>query len=369
MVLSRLAGAVLACLLAAAPAAAFDEAAVEALLQNYAAASGAPGFVVAIRQGDAAPWVRGYGTADLEQGTPMQAATVLPIASITKAFVGVAVLLLEQDGKLKVSDPLSRFLPDYPGGEDITLAELLTHTSGVANFVSLPVFANNQAKDWTPQELIGLFGDLPPTAPPGEKCQYSDSGFILLGQVIEKASGLSFGDFVRQRIAAPLGMASTQQGSNEPIIPLRAHGYFGQPGAWKNEGYVSQSAPGAAGSMLSAAGDLALLGAVLLPGGPLLQPDERAAMVQPVLLNDGQPCGYALPGAAGSYGYGLELVSFDSLPGHRALGKSGVFPGFGAYLAAFENSDLTVAVLANGDGSLAHLVPLARDIAQLLLKP
>lgn len=369
MVLQRLLSGVLAALLLAPPAQAFDQGAVEALIQTHAQASGAPGFVVAIRQGDADPWVRAYGTADLEQGTPMQAATILPIASITKAFVGVAVLLLEQDGKLKVSDPLSRFLPDYPGASQITLADLLTHTSGVGNFVNLPVFSNNQAKDWTPQQLIGLFRDLPPTAPPGQACRYSDSGFILLGQVIEKASGQSFGDFVRQRITEPLGMKSTQQGSNEPIIPLRAHGYFGQPGAWKNEGYVSQSAPGSAGGMLSAAGDLVRLGAVLLPGGPLLQPDERTAMVQPVLLNDGKTCSYALPGAAGSYGYGLELVTFDSLPGHRALGKSGVFPGFGAYLAAFENSDLTIAVLANGDGSLAHLVPLARDLAELLLRP
>jgi CubicO group peptidase (beta-lactamase class C family) len=360
---------VLAVLLAAAPARAFDEAALEALIQQHARTSGAPGLVVAIRQGDGDPWVRAYGIADLEQGTPMQAATILPIASITKAFVGVAVLLLEQDGKLSLGDPLSRFLPDYPGGDAITLAELLTHTSGVANFVDLPAFADNQAKDWTPQQLVALFRDLPPTAAPGRECRYSDSGFILLGQVIEQASGMSFGDFVRQRVTQPLGMATTQQGSNAPIVPLRAHGYLGRPGAWTNSPYVSQSAPYAAGGMLSAAGDLVKLGAVLLRGGPLLDPAERAAMARPVLLSDGSACSYPLPGASGSYGYGLELVTFESLPGHRALGKSGVFPGFGAYIAAFENSDLTVAVLANGDGSLAQLVPLARDIAELLLRP
>ncbi len=138
----------LALLLAAAlPAQAFDEVAIEALVQQRLAASDAPGVAVVIRQGETAPWVRAYGMADLEQGSPMQPATVIPIESVTKVFTSLAILLLEQDGKLSTGDALSRFLPDYPGGDGITLAQLLTHTAGVANFVTVPVFADNQAKD------------------------------------------------------------------------------------------------------------------------------------------------------------------------------------------------------------------------------
>ncbi len=187
--------------------------------------------------------------------------------------------------------------------------------------------------------------------------------------MIERVSGETFGDFVRQRITLPLGMESTIQGDNQTIIALRAHGYIGKRGAWQNAPYISQSAPYAAGDMLSTAGDLVKLGDALLPDGPLLRPAERQAMTAPVLLADGKPCSYPLPGAQGSYGFGLELVTFDLLPGHRALGKSDVFPGFSSYFAAFENSHLSIALLANGDSSLEMLVPLARDIAALLLKP
>ena len=312
-----------------------------------------------IRRGDEPAWIQTYGLAQVEQASVMQPETVLPIASITKAFVATAILLLEQDGKLSTSDPLSNFLPDYPNATNITLAQLLTHTSGVPNFVSVPAFADNQAKDWTPQELVALFEKLPPSFPPGEKCLYSDSGFILLGLVIEKASGQSFGDYIREHITGPLAMPSTMTGSNKPIIPWRAAGYTGKPDAWQNAPYISQTTPFTAGGMMSNPGDLINLADVLMPGGPLLQPANRAAMIAPAPLSGGGTCSYPLPGAKGSFGYGLELVTFDSLPDNRAIGKSGVFPGFGGYLVAFENTDISMVLLANGDGSMPKLVELS----------
>jgi len=355
-------------LLGSTPTAArnLDATALEALARARWEASDAPGMVIAVRRGGEV-WTAAYGSADLEQGRAMQPATMLPIASITKAFVAVSILLLQQEGALSLQDPLSRFLPDYPHGAEITLAQLLTHTAGVPNFVNLPAFAGDQAKDWTPQELVALFRDLPLTSPPGTACLYSDSGFILLGLVIEQVAGKPFGAFVRDRIATPLGMATTAAGSNRPLLPLRGAGYEGKRAAWQNAPYVSWTAPFSAGGLVSAIDDLLKLAAVLEPGGPLLDQANRAAMVAPVRLADGSLCSLPLPGAAGSYGYGLELVTFDALPEHRALGKSGVFPGYGAYLASFEGSDLSVALIANGDGSLAFLVSLARDIALLLL--
>lgn len=355
-------------LLPAWPAAARspDAAALAALVEARLAASDAPGVTVALRLGDWS-WVASFGSAQLEQGTPMQAATVLPIASITKAVVAVSILLLQQQGALSLDDPLAHFLPDYPRGEEITLAQLLTHTAGVPNFVALPAFAQDQARDWTPQQLLALFRELPLTFAPGTACLYSDSGFILLGLVIEQASGQSFAEFVSAEVTGPLGMATTAPGDNHTLLPLRAGGYIGKRGGWQNAPYVSWSAPFSAGGLVSRVADLLKLAAVLQPGGPLLSEENRSAMIAPVRLADGSLCQLPLPGASGSYGYGLELVTFDALPSHRALGKSGVFPGFGAYLAAFEGSDLAIALQANGDGSLAFLVALARDIALLLL--
>jgi len=362
-------GLALVCLLLLLPGAAtaLDAQGVAALVEQRFAAGDAPGLIVAIRQGGAEPRVLAFGTAELEQGSAMRQQTVLPIASITKAFVGVAILLLQQDGKLGLDDPLARFLPDYPGAEGITLRRLLNHTAGIPDFVTIPAFADNQAKDWTPAQLVALFAAEPPTAPPGKECRYSDSGFVLLGLVIEKAAGQSFDVFVRERITGPLGMASTIMGSSIDLVPLRARGYAGKREAWQNVPFLSQGAPFTAGAMMSNAGDLARLGAVLLPGNPLLQPDSIAQMTAPAVLADGSPCALPVPGAAATYGLGLELVTFDELPAHRALGKSGVFPGFGAFFAAFEHSDLTVVVIANGDASLPLVVPILRDIARLLL--
>lgn len=359
--------ALILCLLLPVPAAAVDQTAIEQLIQQRFASSDSPGLIVALRAGDEEPLVFAYGTAELEQGSRMQAETVLPIASITKALVGVSVLLLQQDGRLRLDDPLSRFLPDYPGAAGITLAQLLNHTAGIPDFVTIPAFADNQAKDWTPTELVALFSREPPTAPPGQECRYSDSGFVLLGLVVETASGQSFGDFVRERITGPLGMRSTAMGSNTPLLPLRARGYAGKRDAWSNVPYLSQSAPFSAGAMVSTAGDLVRLGAVLLPGSPLLQPESIAAMTASPVLAKGAKCALPLPGAAATYGLGLELVTFDVLPAHRALGKSGVFPGFGAFFAAFEDSDLSIVVIANQDNSLPLVVPLLRDLAELLL--
>ena len=348
-------------------AASDDSSAVEQMVQIWLATNDTPGVAVVIRRGDEPAWIQTYGMAQIEQTNVMQPQTVLPIASITKAFVATAILLLEQDGRLSTSDPLSLYLPDYPNATNITLAQLLTHTSGVPNFVSVPAFADNQAKDWTPKELVALFEKLPPSFPPGEQCLYSDSGFVLLGLVVEKASGQSFGDFVHNYISGPLAMPSTVMGHNKLIIPLRAAGYTGKPGAWQNAPYISQVTPFTAGSMMSNPGDLINLAAVLMTDGPLLQPANRAAMIAPAPLSGGGTCNYPLPGAEGSFGYGLELVTFDSLPDHRAVGKSGVFPGFGSYLVTFENSDLSMVLLANGDGSTPKLVELSRDIAEVLL--
>lgn len=344
--------------------------AIDALVRDrLARADAPPGFALAILDQGRPTLVRSYGLANLEQTTPVDEASVFPIASITKTFTALAILLLEQDGRLATGDPLARFLPDFPNAGRITLRDLLVHTSGIAEFTQLPPFATDQARDWRPDELIALVAAAPPLDPPGQVCRYSDSGYILLGRVVELASGQSFMDYVREHVARRLAMPSIVPGSHQALILRRADGYARAGQAWDNAPYVSLEAPWAAGGLMGRVGDLVNLAQALRPDGPLLRPASYQAMVAPVILKDGQRCRLPLPGAEATYGYGLEIVRFDDLPEHRAIGKSGVFPGYSGYVAAFEGTGLTVAALANADGSLPFTVETVHELARLLLRP
>ena len=341
---------------------------VDRLVRDRLAGTGAPpGFAISILAEDGQVVSNAYGVADLEQGAPVGPNSVFPIASITKTFTALAILQLEQEGRLSTTDPLSRFLPDFPGSSGITLRDLLVHTSGIAEFTELSPFAQDQARDWTPDELIALIAKAPPLHPPGEVCLYSDSGYILLGHIVEIASGQSFGDYVRAKIAQPLAMSSVAIGSHRDLIPHRVQGYVRTGTAWFNAPYISLQAPWAAGGLLAKADDLVRLGPAIGADGPLLQAKSYAEMIAPVMLSNGSPCRLNLPSAEATFGYGLEIVRFDDLPNHRAIGKSGVFPGYSSYFATFEGSGLTVAAFANADGSLPFTVETVHDIAKLIL--
>lgn len=358
-----------AALLCSGAAAAADPDGLAKLIETRMADGGPPAVSVAVIQDGQPVLVRAFGTAEIEQDAAARLETVFPIASITKTFTALAIMLLQEDGKLKTSDPLSRFMPDYPNAQGITIRNLLTHTSGIPEFTTIEPFASGQALDWTPQELVAMFEKPPPDFAPGAKCLYSDSAYILLGLVIEKVSGQSFGDFVRDRITRPLSMTTAALGSGTTIVPHRAGGYSRLPAGrapLQNSTYVSLIAPYAAGGMMATASDLAKLSDGLTPGR-LISAKSYEEMVAPVVLNDGSTCTFPLPGATGTYGYGLEIVTFDQIGGHRAIGKSGIITGFSGYFTVFEGTGLAIAVLANQDGSIPFSVMLTRDIALKIL--
>jgi D-alanyl-D-alanine carboxypeptidase len=356
-----------AALLCSSVAAAAGLDGVAKLIESRMADGGPPAVSVAILEKGKPVFVRAFGSAEIEHNAAARPETVFPIASITKTFTALAILLLQEDGKLKTSDPLSRFMPDYPNAQGITIRNLLTHTSGIPEFTTLEPFASQQALDWTPQQLVALFAKAPPVFAPGAQCIYSDSGYILLGLVIEKVSGQSFGDFVRDRITRPLGMTTAAQESGTRIVPHRASGYARAATGLQNAEYVSMTAPYSAGGMMATASDLAKLSDGMKPGR-LISAKSYEEMVAPVVLNDGSACQLPpLPGATGTYGYGLEIVHFDEIANHRAIGKTGVIPGFSGYFTTFEGTDLAIALLSNQDGSLPFSVMLTRDIAHEIL--
>jgi len=296
---------------------------------------GQPGAAVLVKKHGRIILRKGYGLANLELNVPIEPDTVFRIGSITKQFTAVAVLMLAEEGKLSLQDEITRFVPDYPTqGKKITVENLLTHTSGIKNYTNLPEWLPLQRKDMTLVELIDLFKNQPLDFAPGEWWKYSNSGYVLLGAIIEKASGLTYADFLAQRIFGPLGLKNTFYDSPSRIIPRRASGYAKGSAGFENAPYLSMSQPYAAGSLASSVDDLAAWTESLLSGKLLKRETLEQAFV-PYKLKDGTNT---------KYGYGWSISDYE---GHRLIEHSGGIHGFLSHALFFPEDGIFVALLAN----------------------
>ena len=210
---------------AAPPAVAAPIAAIDALLRGSFPAE-RPGAAVIVVKDGRTLFRKAYGMANLELGVPLQPDMVFRLGSITKQFTATAILMLAEEGKLSLQDPIEKHLPGYPTqGHVITIEHLLTHTSGIQSYTDLPGWMTSRIQGpMTVTELIDGFKKEPMQFAPGEKWAYNNSGFILLGAIVEKASGKTYEAFVRERIFLPLGMTSSYYDRTETIIPKRAPG-------------------------------------------------------------------------------------------------------------------------------------------------
>jgi CubicO group peptidase (beta-lactamase class C family) len=335
--------------------------AIDAIVNAHVDPRG-PGAAVAIIHDGAVIHSKGYGLANLEWVEPIAPDTVFRIGSTTKLFTATAILLLEAEGKLALADAIRRHLPEMPAAyEPITLRYLLTHTSGIPNYVTRPGFWEDVAtRDHSFEELMDLFKDLPLDFAPGTDYSYSNSAYALLGLLIERHSGSSYGEFIRTRIFEPLGMARSRYMWHDEIIPRRAAGYkriheriherIGE--GYTNARYISPtllSAGGGLGSTLDdvVRWDTALRAHTLLDAATL----ER--MWMPVRLENGQARGYGL-------GWGLSTYR-----GRRVVHHAGGVPGFSAFYGRFVGDELSVIVLSNLAGFDA--AGLATEISNLVL--
>ncbi len=302
---------------------------------------------VLVARGDRVLFDKGYGSADLEWNVPNTPATKFRLGSLTKQFTAASILLLEERGKLSTVDPVSKYMPDAPAAwSGITIFDLLTHTSGIPNFTSFPSYAKLEPFPMNPSQLVALFRDKPLDFPPGEKMSYSNSGYILLGYLIEKITGHTYQEFVQRNILTPLGLTNTGFDSNAAIISSRAQGYVSTPKGFEHSGYVDMSIPYSAGALYSTTGDL-LRWELGLFGGKLLKPASLAKMTTPFKSN---------------YAFGLFV---DTADGKRRISHGGGIEGFNTYLAYYPGDQLTVAALANVNGEApqeigAKLAALAR---------
>jgi len=276
---------------------------------------------------------KGYGMADIELGVPNQPDNKFLIGSITKQFTATAIMQLQEQGKLDVDDPISAYLPDYPKptADRVTLRHLLSHTSGIPSYTDNASFMANRTIDMPLDSLMARFDRLPLQFEPGTKWYYSNSGYVVLGAIIEKVSGESYEDYLREHIFEPLGMQNTGYCHNDRIITGRAQGYtIDNDGNISNAPEIAMTIPFSAGALYSTVGDLLKWDRALYTD-KVLSKKSLQEMWTPVL---------------NEYGYGWTI---SDKSGHRRIEHSGGIDGFSADIARYPDDRLTIIVLGNNE--------------------
>jgi len=309
--------------------------------------------VVVARQGQTI-LAQSFGQADLELDVPMPADASFEIGSVTKQFTAASILLLAERGKLAIDDDMTKYLPDYPThNQRITIRHLLTHTSGIKGYTELPEFGDLMALRKSPETLVKLFGDKPLDFAPGDNLVYNNSGFFLLGLIIEKVSGEKYDDFVKTNLFDKVGMPGSYYCSERAIHHHHAHGYDTFANVLVLKGAISHVWPFSAGSLCSTAADLTAWTAAL-HGGKVLSAESYRAMTTGATLNDGSKT---------RYGFGIGL---GDIRGRRAISHGGGINGFLSEVEYYPDSGVSVVVLLNTAGPVGP-GPIAGDIADVVL--
>jgi CubicO group peptidase (beta-lactamase class C family) len=298
--------------------------------------SGEPGATVLVAKGGKVLYRKAFGMANLELDVAMKPEMVFEIGSMTKQFTAISILMLMEQGKLSLTDDVTKFIPDYPThGHKITIHHLLTHTSGIKSYTGMQEWAPLWRKDLTPSEMIDVFKNQPMDFAPGEKNLYNNSAYFMLGYIIEKASGQTYQQFLEENIFKPLQMNNSYYGSHKQIIRNRAAGYQNQDG-FNNAEYLSLTQPYAAGSMLSNVDDL-LKWQIAVRDNKLVKNETIQLAFTDFKLNDGKPI---------HYGYGWFLNEINGSPTIEHGG--GIF-GYTTNGIWLPKEDVYVVMLTNRD--------------------
>lgn len=323
---------------------------VDSILQsNYPEEGSGIGFLIA--KNGKAVYRKAYGLANLELNVPLSPESVFQIGSMTKQFTAVAILMLNDQGKLALTDQVSKYIPDYPNGDKIDIHHLLTHTSGIKDFTKIKAIREIATTDLSPKELVAFFKDEPVDFEPGSQFQYNNSGYVLLGYLIELISEKSYEDFIEQDIFQKLGMKDSRYANDSEVIRNRAYGYH-QKGEWRNKMHISFNIPYASGALMSTLDDM-LRWQNALNGSALLPQETLQKAFTPYSLNDG---------AAITYGYGWHIKEIGGTPTREHGGSIFGFKSMGVY---FPEQDLYVLGFTNCD--CISPTQLSRDIAELAL--
>ncbi|AWL05355.1 serine hydrolase [Massilia oculi] len=317
--------------------------------------AGDPGATVIVVKDGKTVFRKAYGAADVAAKTPLTPGTVLRLGSITKQFTAVAILMLAEEGKLALNDPITRFFPDYPTqGKVITVEHLLTHTSGIVSYTGKSGYVATMGKDFTVAQMIDGFRNDPLEFEPGTQFRYNNSGYFLLGAIIERVSGTSYASFLERRIFTPLGMKDTAYEGVERSNAPRAVGYSAQEKGFAPAQPLSMSQPYAAGALVSTVDDLAKWDAAIA-SGKLLKPASWKMAFTPYKLN---------PEKSTGYGYGWSVGALQGAP---VIEHGGGINGFRTHALRLPEQKIFVAVLSNADSGNANPEVLAKKAAALAM--
>ena len=310
-----------------------------------------PGLALLVVRDGKIARAQGYGFANVELQVPVKPETVFQSGSMGKQFTATAILMLAEEGKLSLEDPLTRFFPDAPPAwSHVTVRHLLSHTGGFTDYPENFDFR----RDYTEDQLLKVVEGIPLAFPPGSKWSYSNLGYLTLGVLIHRVSGQFYGDFLHDRIFQPLGMKTTRIMSEADIVPNRASGYRLVNGQLKNQEWVSPTLNTTAdGSLYFSILDLAQWDAALT-AGKLLSAAGFQQMYTPALLNNGKP------NPAG-YGFGWFI---RGVPGHKIIEHEGAWQGFNTNISRYVDDHLTIVILTNLADS--HPQEITHHVAGLL---
>ncbi len=288
------------------------------------------GSVLVVQKGKTI-YQKSFGMADREWSVPNTNQTKYRIGSVTKQFAAAAILRLNEEGKLQLEDKLSKYFPDYPKGDSVTIHMLLNHTSGIKNYTDLPEFWPKAILPLSHDSMIAIFKNKPYDFSPGTQWNYSNSGYYLLGVIVEKVSGKKFTDFLQQEIINKAGLKNTSMDRLDSVLALRAKGYAkNRTGGFSQAMFISMEGPYSAGAMFSTVEDL-VTWTKALHENKILSPSSTIKMITPYKNN---------------YGYGLDI---DSLKTHKRVWHNGGIPGFSSHLAYYPADDLYVAAISNNE--------------------
>jgi CubicO group peptidase (beta-lactamase class C family) len=288
---------------------------------------------IVVRKGQVI-YKKAVGMADMELNVPLQPDMIFRLGSITKQFTAVAILQLAGQGKLSLQDDIKKYMPELPFKENITVEHLLNHTSGIKSYTNKPDFLKILRTDMTPMEVIKLTEKDTLEFKPGTQWNYNNTGYVMLGYIIEKVSKERYEDYITQHIFLPTGMNNSFYGSESKIIKNRVKGYKKERDDYENSDYISMTLPHAGGSLISTVDDLWKWNKALY-SYKLVQKEWLDKALTPYILPNGKST---------NYGYGL---SFGNIQGSKTIEHSGGIPGFSTDAVFLPEEDIFVAVFSN----------------------
>jgi CubicO group peptidase (beta-lactamase class C family) len=329
---------------------------VDAIVKPYIDSAKIAGVAVGVFRNGEPVVMKGYGYADLEFDIKLPATASFEIGSVTKQFTAVAILQLVEAGKLGLDDDITKYLAFDTKGKKVTVKQLMTHTSGIQGYTEMPVFFQIAVHKYKRDTLLQLVGKEPFNFEPGDALVYNNTGFFMLGLIIEKVSGLSYEEYVRKNLFEKAGMTNSSYCSESKIVKNRAHGYEMGEGGLQRASYLDHTWPYAAGSLCSTVEDLSKWNSAL-HHGKILGEEMYQEFISPTILNNG---------SATHYAKGITVVDRN---GRRSIAHGGAINGFFAENTYFPDDDVSVIVLMNTTGPVRSGAIESAVVDKLFPKP